>query len=136
MKRNLRGIRAFFVPTLFIIGYLFFWNAPKIHLMDPWYEAYHQVNLAMNTQDPVMKRQLLDQGGGALKELCRKYPYHARVHYLLGCYYDYTGNYDSAIVHAKEAIRLGSGATVNQVDDIAAQLLISSTSKKAALNKN
>jgi hypothetical protein len=136
MNRISPHIRAFFFPSLFMVAYLFFWNAPKIHLDDPWYEAYHQVNLAMTTQDPVMKRKLLDRGGGALKELCGKYPYHARVHYLLGCYYDDAGNYDSAIVHAREAIRLGSGATVDQVDGLATELLISAMSEKASLNRN
>jgi hypothetical protein len=126
-------ISACVIPAIFIAGYLFFWNAPKVNLQDPWYEAFSKVNAGMKTQDPVVKQQLLDRGGGALKELCKRYPYHARVHFFLGCYYEYTGCYDSAIVHAKEALRLGSGAEVNQVDDLATELLISSTSKLRAL---
>jgi hypothetical protein len=123
------AVSAYVFPALFIIGYLFLWNAPKINLRDPWYEAFSQVNAGMRTQDPVLRQQLLDRGGGALKELCGRYPYHARVHFFLGCYYEYTGCYDSAIVHAREAIRLGSGAEVNQVDGMATELLNSSTSK-------
>jgi hypothetical protein len=135
MNRAATQIKALFFPALFMTGYLFFWNAPQINLRDPWYEAFSQVNAGTKTHDPVIKKQLLDRGGGALRELCGKYPYHARVHYLLGCYYEYVGNDDSAIVHAREAIRLGSGATVDQVDGMAAELLISSTTRKASLNK-
>ena len=123
------AVSGYVIPALFVIGYLFFWNAPKVDLRDPWYKAFSQVNAGMKTQDPVVKQEMLDRGGGALKELCRHYPYHARVHFFLGCYYEYTGCYDSAIVHAREAIRLGSGSEVNQVDGLATELLVSATSK-------
>ena len=131
MTRRAERIRAFLIPLLFVVGYVFFWNAPRIHLRDPWYEAFNQVTAAMKTPDPVQKQRLLDQGGSRLSDLCRKYPHHARVQYMLGCYYEYTGNYDSAIVHAREAIRLGSGATVNQVDGMATELLKEAIAKKA-----
>jgi len=130
-----KKLRALFPLILFVAAYLFFWSAPEIKLVDPWHEAFSQVNVAVNTRDPVLKQKLLDLGGGKLKELCAQYPYHARIHYMLGCYFEFTGQYDSAIVQAQEALRLGSGGTANRVDDIATNVLLSAKAKKEALIK-
>jgi hypothetical protein len=127
--------KAYLVPVVMVTAYMFFWNAPKINFTDPWYEAFSIVNAATKTPNTFLRQKLLEKGGKELKDLCRKYPYHARVHYLLGCYFEYIGQYDSAIVQAGEAVRLGSGAVVNQVDGLAEQLRLSATAKKASLDK-
>jgi hypothetical protein len=138
MKRpNACGtIASFLVPGLFVAVYLFLWNAPAVHLRDPWYEAYSQVVAATGTHDTIVNQRLLDYGGAALRALCAQYPYHARVHFLLGGYYYFAGNYDSAMVQANQAIALGRGATVNQVDGIAGELLDAARAKKASLTGN
>jgi len=123
-------------PVILVALYVFLWFPPAIRLADPWYEAFAEVKAGMASGDPAARRRLLDRGGVGLEDLCRTYPYHARVHYLLGCYYEYTGRYDSAIVHAKEALRLGSNSIVNRVDGPAAALLDSAEALEAALSQS
>jgi cytochrome c-type biogenesis protein CcmH/NrfG len=82
------------------------------------------------------KQHFIDNGGAELRALAAQYPQHARVRYLLARYYFYTGKYDSAAVQAQHAIRLGSGAEVDQVDGMAQDLLNAAKAKKAMLDTN
>lgn len=125
-------VSALRLPVLLAFAYLFFWIVPPMHMSDPWYEAFGLVGKGMLSRDTISGRQLVEKGGVELRALSTKYPFHARVHYFLGCYYECAGQYDSAIIQAKEAIRLGSGSVVNQVDGLAQNLLASATAKKAA----
>jgi hypothetical protein len=131
-----RRTKTLLVPALFIIVYIFLWNAPAVALRDPWYVAYAQVTRGLSAKDPVAKQHLIDKGGEGLRSLVAQYPQHARVRYLLARYYFYTGNYDSAAVQAQQAIRLGSGAEVDQVDGLAQDLLDAAKAKKAMLDTN
>lgn len=123
--------RALFFPAIILCTYLFFWFAPEVQLSNPWEEAIQQVNAAANSSDTLVKRQILEKAGARLKELRRIHPYHARVQYYLGCYFNCVGLYDSAIAQCKEAIRLGSGAILNRVDIPAQGLLVIATLRKA-----
>ncbi|HUI90751.1 MAG TPA: tetratricopeptide repeat protein [Chitinivibrionales bacterium] len=131
--QRLKNLTIYLFPILSFAGYVFFWNAPKVHLINPWYEAFHQVIKAQEILDPLQRQRILNEGGEKLIVLSRRFPQHARVQYYLGTYYDIIGKYDSAVVHAKEAIRLGSGSIVNRVDDLATELLVSVLMKKARL---
>jgi len=124
-------ISAYAVPTLFFIAYFFLWFGPAIDLQDPWREAYSSLSAADAIQDPSARQRAIDDAGARLKGLSELHPYHARVHYFLGAYYNDSGQYDPAIAQAKEAIRLGSGTVVNRVDLVAQQLLVA-----AVLNKS
>jgi tetratricopeptide (TPR) repeat protein len=126
-------LEAFFIPALFLLTFVALWFVPPVEIKDPWDEAISLVNAARKTKDPGGKQALLDQAGTQLRELVRRHPYHARVHFVLAYYYDDAGDYDASIVQAKEAIRLGSGATVNQVDGIAKEVLVDAALKKADL---
>ncbi len=126
-------ISAVLAPALFLAAYLFLWNHPKIKLIDPWYYAFYQVSAGLNARNTPAGRAMLDKGGDALRSLRATYPFHARIHFMLGYYYENTGSYDSAIIEARRAIRLGSGSVVNRVDDLAADLLKASIAKKDSL---
>jgi tetratricopeptide (TPR) repeat protein len=114
-----------------LLSYLFFWFAPPRDLQDPWNEAFSLLTSAHTIQDISARQRLMDGAGYQLKELARMHPYHARVHYLLGAYYNDVGDYASAIAQAKEALRLGSGAIVRRVDGVARQLLVAAVVNKA-----
>ncbi|MFI5133710.1 MAG: tetratricopeptide repeat protein [Chitinophagales bacterium] len=60
----------------------------------------------------------------------QKHPYHARVHYLYGFYWFARTNWDSAISQEKEAIRIGAGGVVNQVEYKAQDMLNSALGNK------
>jgi len=73
----------------------------------------------------------LEKAGSELNRLVALHPYHARIHFFLSVYDLNTGQLDSAIEQAKEAIRLGSGGIVNEVDGDARNVLVAATIKKA-----
>jgi len=124
-------ISALAPPTLSFIAYFFLWFGPDINLQDPWQEAFSSLTAANAIQDTSARQSAIDGAGARLKGLSELHPYHARIHYFLGAYYNDSGQYDSSIAHAKEALRLGSGSLVNRVDVPAQQLLVS-----AVLNKS
>lgn len=123
--------RDFFFPALFLVVFLFLWFAPPVTLEDSWNEGVNLVNASRVIDDPATKQATLDKAGVVLKDVVRLHPYHARAHFFLAYYYDDAGDYDAAIAEAREAIRLGSGGTVNQVDDIARDVLVVASIKKA-----
>lgn len=124
-------LRAFVLPALSVLAYLALWFVPPPRIVDPWNEAITLVNDARAAQDPARKRELLDRAGAMLGEMVQSHPYHARVQFVASYYYNDVGDNEAAIVHAKEAIRLGSGARVNQVDGIAREVLVDASLKKA-----
>jgi tetratricopeptide (TPR) repeat protein len=124
-------LRAFILPALSVLAYLLVWSIPPPSIADPWYAAIESVKRARATTNPAEKQALLDTAGARLRELVRTYPYHARVHFLAAYYYNDAGNFDAAIFHSKEAVRLGSGASVNQVDGTAKALLVEASLRKA-----
>ncbi|MGA2297075.1 MAG: tetratricopeptide repeat protein [FCB group bacterium] len=127
------------IPFLFlIILYLFVWTKPEIKSIDPWYEAYMLVDSSTRETNPVEKQTLLNNGGNRLKELAQKYPFHAKVHLLLGVYYNQVQQWDSAIAEQKEAIKISAGATINPVElDAARQLMVAAFNKaNIYLNRN
>jgi tetratricopeptide (TPR) repeat protein len=122
--------RAVLLFAFFVISFLFVWKQPEVKSLDPWYEAYFMVDSSMKVTDPILKRQLLNDGGDRLRELVKEYPYHAKLHLLLGIYFEVAGKWDSAIVEQKESMKLGAGGTINPVtQDAARQLLISYLNK-------
>ena len=125
------GLRAIAVPALFLLAYLLVWFVPPPKLEDRWNEALTLVNAARAASDAAEKKALLDSAGGRFAELLRDHPYHARVQFYAAYYYNDAGDYDASIAHAKEAIRLGSGARVNQVDGIAGDVLADAALRKA-----
>jgi len=83
------------------------------------------VDSSMKVSDPQLKKQFLEQGGEILREQVKEYPYHSKVHLLLGIYYEVTGKWDSAIAEHTESMRLGAGGTINPIEqDAKRQLLI------------
>lgn len=118
-------------PSVALLIYLYFWFGPAPALQDPWWAAAALMDSAAAEQDPVRRQEILDRSGAELKKLSALHPYHARVHFLVAVYDTRTGQFDSAIKEAREAIRLGSGSIVNRVDVIAQQALVEATNKKA-----
>jgi len=125
-------------PALFLVVFLYFWFAPTIALQDPWWDAAALMNSADAEQDPAKRQKILEESRAELKKLAEIHPYHARVHFLVAVSETRTGQFDSAIKHAREAIRLGSGSIVNRVDVVARQILVEATTRKAQdfINKN
>jgi len=125
------GPRDLFFPALFLVVFLFLWFAPHVTLEDSWNEGVNLVNASRVINDPATKQATLDKAGVVIKDVVRLHPYHARAHFFLAYYYDDAGDYDAAIAEAKEAIRLGSGGTVNQVEHIARDVIVDASIKKA-----
>ena len=114
-----------FIPLCFslIIFSILWFNPFNVNLKDPWYEGAVLIDSARKMIDPNRRKVLLDEAGKILTEQVEKHPYHARVHYLYGFYWFDRQNWDSSIFHEKEAIRLGAGGTVNQVEYKAQEML-------------
>jgi len=114
-----------FLPLCFaLLVFIIIWFNPfNVNFKDPWYKAAVLIDSARNVIDTNQRNVLLDNAGKILTEQVRKHPYHARVHYLYGFYWSALQNWDSAIFHQKEAIRLGAGGTVNQIEYKAQEML-------------
>jgi len=107
-----------------LLVFIILWFKPyKFKLVDPWYEGMVLMDSASKATDIVQRNLLFDQAGKSLAEQVQKHPYHARVHYLYGAYWYNRQNWDSAIFQGKEAIRLGAGGLVNQIEFEAQKLL-------------
>lgn len=119
-NKNFNKSNIFFISIPFAIAliiWLFIWIVPKgSPVIDPWYKAIQLVDSAANrTQNPKIKQKLFDESGQQLRDLVKKHPYHARVHFFLGYYYFVTQNWDSALIELKEAARIDSGSILNSV---------------------
>jgi tetratricopeptide (TPR) repeat protein len=114
-----------FLPLCFaLFVFIVIWFNPfNVKLKDPWYEGAVLLDSARKEIDTNQRKVLLGEAGKILTEQVQKHPYHARVHYLYGFYWYDRQNWDSAIFHQKEAIRLGAGGTVNQVEYKAQEML-------------
>ena len=114
-----------FLPLCFaLFVFMIIWFKPyNLNLKDPWYEGAVLIDSARKEIDTNQRKVLLGEAGKILTEQVQKHPYHARVHYLYGFYWYDKENWDSAIFHQKEAIRLGAGGTVNQVEYKALEIL-------------
>jgi len=114
-----------FLPLCFaLFVFLIIWFNPfNVNFKDPWYEGAVLIDSARNVIDTNQRNILLGNAGKILTEQVQKHPYHARVHYLYGFYWSALQNWDSAIFHQKEAIRLGAGGTVNQIEYKAQEML-------------
>lgn len=121
-----------FMPLCFALFiFMIIWFKPfNVNLKDPWYEAAELIDSAKNVTDTTQQKSLKDQAGKKMAELVQKHPYHARVHYLYGYYWFNRQNWDSAIFQEKEAIRIGAGGTVNQVEYAAQDMLNAALSNK------
>lgn len=125
------NIRDFIPVTLAFIIFLFLWFKPyEVKLIDPWFDAIPLIDSAKKVNDPILKEKILSQAGQLMGEQVRKHPYHARVHFLYGYYWFQRQNWDSVIFHQKEAIRLGAGGTVNQIEYEAQNMLNSALINK------
>jgi tetratricopeptide (TPR) repeat protein len=121
-----------FLPLCFALCvFIIIWFRPfNVKLKDPWYEGAQLIDSARKVIDTNRRRVLLSEAGKILAEQVQKHPYHARVHYLYGFYWFDLHNWDSAIFQQKEAIRLGAGGTVNQVEFSALEMLNAALSNK------
>jgi tetratricopeptide (TPR) repeat protein len=116
--------RHFLPLGIALLVFMIIWlNPSNVNLKDPWYEGAVLIDSARNVTDINQRNVLLGKAGKILTEQVQKHPYHARVHYLYGFYWSAIQNWDSAIFHQKEAIRLGAGGTVNQVEYKAQEML-------------
>lgn len=113
------------------IVWILIWIIPKGPVVvDPWYQAVKLVDSSNKVSEANLKIKLREEGGDMLKDLIKKYPFHARVQFFLGYYYFVCQKWDSALVPLKEAARIDSGASINAVWPDAHDLIA-----KAALNK-
>ena len=123
--------QQFLVPGLMLFIFLYLWFVPGPVVIDPWWEAAQLMDSASNMTNGAQQFATFEKAGSELKRLSAQHPYHARLRFFLSGYYLNTGQLDSAIAEAKEAVRLGSGGIVNSVDGDARNLLVSATLKKA-----
>ena len=121
-----------FIPLLIaLIFFSILWFRPlDIKITDPWYEGIALIDSANKVTEKELKNLLLDEAGEKLSEQVRKHPYHARVHYLYGYYWLQRQNWDSVIYHEREAIRIGAGGVVEQVEFKAQEMLNYAIGKK------
>ncbi len=121
-----------FLPLCFVLSvFMIIWFKPyDVNLKDPWYEGAALIDSARKVIDTNQRKVLLGEAGKILTEQIQKHPYHARVHYLYGFYWFDRQNWDSAIFQQKEAIRIGAGGTVNQVEYKAQEILNAAISNK------
>ena len=114
-----------FLPLCFVLCiFLIIWFKPfNVNLKDPWYAGAQLIDSSRKVLDTNQRKVLLAEAGKIMAEQVQKHPYHARVHYIYGFYWFDRQNWDSAIFQQKEAIRLGAGGTVNQVEYSAQEML-------------
>jgi len=114
-----------FLPLCFaLFVFMIIWLNPfNVNVKDAWYEGAILLDSARKEIDTNQRRVLLGEAGKILTQQVQKHPYHARVHYLYGFYWYDRQNWDSSIFHEKEAIRLGAGGTVNQIEYNAQEIL-------------
>ena len=114
-----------FIPlgcALFV--FMILWLKPfKVNLKDPWNEGAIFIDSANKITDVTQREILLEEARKRLVVEVKNHPYHARVHYMYGYYWFMKQNWDSAIFQQKEAIRIGAGGTVNQVEFAAQDIL-------------
>ncbi len=103
------------VLIFFVVLFFLAFRENNIRIVDEWYKALHLVDSGKKSSDDVLKLKLMEQGGNQLKELVKKYPFHARVNFFLGYYYMNKDNFDSAIKYYKIAYSQDSGATINAI---------------------
>ena len=129
-----------FIPLCFsLVIFCILWFKPfNVNLRDPWNEGGLLLDSANKISDPNQRTLLIEQGGKKLAEEIKKHPYHARVHFMYGIYWHMVQNWDSAIFQQKEAIRIGAGGVVNQVEFGAQAMLNSALETKVTplLNSN
>ena len=100
-----------------LVVFMVLWFNPfKVKVKDPWYEAGALIDSTNKISDPNQRDLLLEQARKKLVVEIQKHPYHARVHYIYGFYWYMKQNWDSTIYQQKEAIRIGAGGAVNQVE--------------------
>jgi tetratricopeptide (TPR) repeat protein len=114
-----------FLPlSISLLVFIIVWSNPlKIKVMDPWYKGAILIDSARNVMDTNQRNILMEQAGKKLAEQIRLHPYHARVHFLYGYYWFNRQNWDSVIYQQKEAIRIGAGGIVNQIEYNAQEML-------------
>lgn len=134
-KKNL-SVSTFIIAilpfALAVVLFAFVWTKVETDVIDPWYSAIKKVDDARNEKDPTKRKHILDEGGKELREVYNKYPFHARVHFFMGYYFMNIGESDSAIYYFKNAINMGKGAVVNQVDAQAMTMISQVTLTKAS----
>ncbi|MCX6148615.1 MAG: tetratricopeptide repeat protein [Candidatus Kapabacteria bacterium] len=119
----------------FIIAIILFalvWLKVETEVVDPWVAAIQKIDNSRTEKDEKKKKMLLDEGGKDLKDVMTKYPFHARVHFFMGYYFMNIGETDSAIFYLRNAINMGKGAVVNQVDAQAMTMISQVTLTKAS----
>jgi tetratricopeptide (TPR) repeat protein len=122
---------------LFLIIYLFLWSPLPERPVDPWYRAAMMLDSAAKVQDVKARSILISNAGKELHELASEHPYHARVHLLLGRYYNVVNSYDSAIVSVHRALEIGGGSYMNPIErDAFAQLSLAYFNKSNFLIKS
>ena len=121
-----------FLPLgITLLVFIVIWTNPlKIKVNDPWYEGAMLVDSARHVTDTSQRNILMEQAGKKLAEQVRLHPYHAHVHHFYAYYWLIRQNWDSVIFQEKEAIRIGAGGTVNQIDQEAQELLNEALDKK------
>ena len=117
-------IFLFGIPLSGIFIIFFIWTERYVPtVIDDWYLGVNLVDSAGKASNPVVKKNLMDQGGFILKRQVTLHPYHARVWFLYGHYFLVNNKWDSCIYAEKKAIELGAGGVVNSVEFIAAEHL-------------
>jgi Flp pilus assembly protein TadD len=112
---------------IFLCGLLvvaFLWFSPiKPEVLDPWHRGTALLEEAKKESDTDIRNEKIRKAGEILHEQIALHPYHARVWMLLGYYQLEVGKLDSCIESQKNAISIGSGGKVNEIDHDAKELL-------------
>ncbi len=111
-NKKFRAAVPFFI---IVVLYLLVWTGKGEKPVDPWYKAARLVDSSRKIENNQLSSRLYSEGLEKLQDLTEKYPYHARVHFLLGYAYMVGKKWDSAMSHFKTTIKIDSGNTINPV---------------------
>lgn len=102
-------------PFVLLAIFLLAWILNADQFIDPWNEISLDFEKAKVVSDTAARTDRMKDCLSRYQKLLERHPYHARLHYLVANASLLLHQYDSAIVHAKECIRLDSAGIVNQV---------------------
>lgn len=108
-------LRSLIPVAVAILLYLFIWKKSNVRVLDPWYKAGIYLDSAVAAKDNLKRAYYLKEAGEKIPPVLEKFPFHARVHFITGYYYQLTGKNDSALQEYRIAAKLDSGGTINTV---------------------
>ncbi len=116
--------------SLAVILVISFSILPAPDYSNPWDSSIKLIDSATSIPNEGLRTEMIKVGGKELLALIDKYPYHAKLHTLVGYYFFMNGEMDSVIRHQTKALELVSGGGDNSIEKPARDLLTNATINK------